>query len=217
MRIDEVLRGQIKQAFMLDDRLSEQSIEVTVHDGTARLAGAVQSHNRKLAAQLIAASFEGCRSVVNELEVKPPGHVSDERIADYVRAALDAHADITMETIAVSVSNGVTTLSGSAASHWERTLAEDVALGSKGVCAVKNLLVVNLDDQIEDEALCHEIRAALAYTRGLRDADLRVAINGDTAVLAGEVPALWQKETAEAVARRFRVSEVRNDIIVTGT
>jgi osmotically-inducible protein OsmY len=217
MPIDEVLRGQIKQAFMLDDRLSEQSIEVTVHDGTARLAGTVQSHNRKLAAQLIAASFAGCRGVVNELEVKPLGHVSDERIAEYVRAALDAHADITRETITVSVSNGVVTLSGSAASHWERTLAEDVALGSKGVCAVKNLLVVNLDDQIEDEALCHEIRAALAYTRGLRDADLRVAINGDTAVLSGEVPALWQKETAEAVAWRFRVSEVHNDIIVTGT
>lgn len=216
MRNDEMLRGQIRQALLLDDRLSEQPISVAVENGTVTLTGTVQSHNRKLAAQLVAASLDGCRDVVNALEVKPPGHVSDERIAEYVRAALEAHADITAEAITVSVSNGIATLSGTAASHWERTLAEDVALGSKGVCAVKNLLVVNLDEQIEDEALCREIQAALSYTRGLRDAKLRVAVNGDAAVLSGEVPTLWQKETAETVARRFRVSQVRNEIIVIG-
>jgi len=216
MQKDEMLCGQIKQAIMLDGRLSEQPIEVTVQTGTATLTGTVQSHNRKLTAQLIAASFDGCRGVVNELKVKPPGHVSDERIAEYVRAALDARADITRETITVSVSNGIATLSGTAASHWERTLAEDVALGCKGVCLAKNLLVVNLDEQIEDEALCREIQAALTYARGLRDTDVRVAVNGDTAVLSGEVPTLWQKETAETVVRRFRVSQVRNEILVTG-
>ena len=216
MQKDEMLCGQIKQAIMLDGRLSEQPIEVAVQNGTVTLTGTVQSHNRKLAAQLIASSFDGCRGVVNDLKVMPPGHVSDDRIAEYVRAALDAHAEITAETTTVSVSNGVATLSGTAASHWERTLAEDVALGSKGVCTVKNLLVVNLDEQIEDEALCREIQAALVYTRGLRDTDLRVAVNGDIAVLSGEVPTLWQKETAETVVQRFRVSQVRNDITVTG-
>jgi osmotically-inducible protein OsmY len=216
MRNDELLRGQIRHAFLLDDRLSEQPIEVTVQNGIATLTGTVQSHNRKLAAQLIAASFDPCRGVANELEVKPPGHVPDERVAEYVRAALDAHADITRETITVSVSNGVVTLSGSAASYWNRTLAEDVALGSKGVCAVKNLLVVNLGEQIEDEALCREIQAALTCTRGLRDTKLQVAINGDAAVVSGAVPTLWQKETAENVVRRFRVSQVRNEIIVAG-
>jgi osmotically-inducible protein OsmY len=154
--------------------------------------------------------------VENQLSVVPPGPVSDTRIAEYVRAALDAHADLTSETIAVSASAGAVTLSGSVASHWERTLAEDVALGSKGVNAVKNLLMVSLDEQIEDEALCREIQATLAYTRGLRDTDIRVAVNGNAAVLSGEVPALWQKEMAETVTRRFRVSTVRNEIIVMG-
>jgi osmotically-inducible protein OsmY len=215
MQKDKTLCEQIRQAFMLDDRLSEQPIEVAVLNGTATLTGTVQSHNRKLAAQLIATSIEGCRGVVNELQVEPPGHLLDERIAEYVRAALDAHADITKETVTVSVSNGAVTLNGSVGSHWERTLAEDLALGCKGVCTVKNLLVMNLGGQIEDEALCREIQASLAYTRGLRDTDLRVAVNGDTAVLSGEVPELWQKEAAETVAKRFRVSCVRNEIVVT--
>ena len=75
---------------------------------------------------------------------------------------------------------------------------------------------VDLDERIEDEALCREIQATLAHTRGLRDADLRVAVSGDTAVLSGQVAALWQKETVETIVRRFRISQVRNDIIVTG-
>jgi osmotically-inducible protein OsmY len=212
MRKDEKLGEQIRQAFMLDGRLSEQPIEVTVRNGTVTLTGTVQSHNRKLAAQNIATSIEGCRGVVNKLQVEPLGHVTDEHIAEYVRAALDAHADITKETVIVSVSNGAVTLSGSVASQWERTLAEDVARGCKGVHTVKNLLVVNLGGQIEDEALCREIQAALACTRGLGDTDLRVAVNGDTVVLSGEVPELWQKETAETVAKRFRLSRVRNEV-----
>jgi osmotically-inducible protein OsmY len=216
MDTDELLCELIKHAFMRDARLSEQPIDVAVHQGTATLTGTVQTHNRKLAAQLVAASVEGCRGVVNDLQVKPPGHLSDERVAEYVRGALNSHADVTRETITVSASNGVVTLSGSAASHWERTLAEDLALGSKGVCAVKNLLVVNLDEQIEDEALCREIQAALAYTRGLRNANVSVSVDGATAVISGTVPSLWQKETAEAAVRRFRVSHIRNEITVTG-
>jgi len=60
------------------------------------------------------------------------------------------------------------------------------------------------------------MQAALSYSRGLRDQGIDVAVVGDTAVLSGEVRELWHKEMAETVARRFRVREVRNDIVVTG-
>ncbi len=211
---DKELSERILSALLSNESLSAHPVEVSVAGGIATLRGSVQSHRRKLMAQEIAAAFEGCRGVINELVVSPPGRVSDDDVARHVRAAMEAHADITKETITVSVSNGVVTLNGSASSHWERTQAEDIALGSKGVGDVKNLLLVDLDEQIEEEALAREIRATLAQTRGLIDADIRVAVSGSTAVLSGEVPTLWQKETAESVALRFRVSHVRNEITV---
>ncbi len=217
MLTDEELTERIKQALLLDGRLSSQPIEVSTTDGFVCLKGIVQSHQRKRAAMDIAASFQGTRGVVAELTVEPPRSISDERVAEHVRAALDAHADITPETILVSVSDGVVTLKGNVFSDWERVVAEDVAISSRGVRGIYNLLTVNRTENIKDRALDRDIEAALSYTRGLREANIRVAVSGDTVVLAGEVSELWQKEMAETVVRRFPVSEISNEIVVTGS
>jgi osmotically-inducible protein OsmY len=211
---DEELVRRVKNAFLHDARLSEYSIQVRIENGIATLEGTVQTHRRKLAAQEVAASVDGCRGVVNELEVEPPGSFPDDDVAHHVRAALDAHADITKEVITVSVSAGRVTLNGRVGSNWERTLAEDIALSARGVRSVQNLLTVDLAGEIEDEALSREIQEALSYTRGLRETGVQVAVAGNTAVLSGEVSGLWQKEAAEAVVRRFRVTQVRNELLV---
>jgi osmotically-inducible protein OsmY len=217
MKEDEELVGRINRAMLGDDRLSGQRIDVGAVSGVVTLRGTVQSYRRKLAAHEIAASFEGCRDVVNELRVEPGSAVPDERVATHARTALEAHADITNEVIAVSVIDGVATLRGHVAGEWERSVAEDVALSARGVRSIQNLLVVDLAREIEDQALSQNIREALKWTRGLRDADIHVAVTGDTAVLSGEVAELWQKEAAAMVIRRFRIRSLRNDIMVTGT
>ena len=76
---------------------------------------------------------------------------------------------------------------------------------------------MDLTGEIEDQALSLNMREALKYARGLRDYDIRVAVTGSLAVLSGTVQHLWQKETAESVARRFRIRTIRNDILVTGS
>jgi osmotically-inducible protein OsmY len=213
---DSKLEKLIRDAFIEDERLSEHPIDVSVADGMVTLRGAVQSYRRKLAAHEIAASFEGCRGVRNELTVEPAGPVPDEEVAGHVRSALDSHADITKEVITVAARNGTVTLSGNVRSHVERVVAEDVARAAKGVRDVNNLLLVDIPREIEDEALGREIQEALRHARGLRDTDLRVAVHDDAAVLSGLVEELWQREAAEAVVRRYRVSSIRNEIIVTG-
>lgn len=210
------LADRMRQALLEDGRLSGQPIELTVTNGIATLRGTVHSHRRKLIAHEVVASFDGCRDVINEITVEPAGSVSDDEVAAHVRAALDAHADITDEVITVSVNNGAITLNGHTAGEWGRTVAEDVALSAKGVRSVQNLLVVDLAREIEDKALSHNIAEALRYARGLRDAEIHVAVSGNLAVLSGEVQHLWQKETAGTVARRFRILQVRNEIVVTG-
>jgi osmotically-inducible protein OsmY len=217
MTENEELVGRIRQAMLDDERLSGQPIDLTAEGGIVTLRGSVQSYRRKLAAHEIAASFDGCRDVINELTVEPASAVPDEQVTNHARAALDSHADITNEVIAVSASDGVVTLNGHVASEWERSIAEDVAMSARGVRSVQNLLVVDLAREIEDQALSHNIREALKWARGLRDVDIQVAVTGDTAVLSGEVGQLWQKETAAAVVRRFRIHRLRNDIVVTGT
>jgi osmotically-inducible protein OsmY len=212
---DDELGARIKRALFRDGRLSEQSVSVTVRQGVVTLAGSVHSYRRKLAAQEIAASFEGCRDVVNRLTVHPVSPLPDDQVAEYVRQSLEAHADITKEVITVSVRRGIVTLTGHVSNPFERLIAEDIALSVRGVRSAENLLSVDLDSAIEDEALCREIQSALSLARGLKDVNVRVAVSANTAVLSGTVGELWQKETAESVVRRFRPWSIRNEIVVT--
>ena len=216
MVTDKELGKLIKQAILRDERLSFQPIEVSINKGIVTLTGSVQTYRRKLAAQELISSFEDCRDVVNKLTVKPPSSLPDKEITNNVRAALDNHADITKETIAVSVAAGVVSLNGNVGSQWERIVAEDVARSVRGVKDVSNFLVVNLPDKMEDKRLGQDIEEALCHARGLKDKKINVAASGGVIILSGKVPSLPQKEMAERVARQFRLWEIRNEIGVTG-
>ena len=213
---DLQLTKRIRDALAHDGRLSETAVGVSARNGVVTLRGSVQTHRRKLDAQTIAASIDGCRDVYNELTVEPPGQHSDEEVTDFVRKALESDADVHSETILVMVSRGIVQLSGNVTTPAERAIAEDVALAARGVREVKNLLLVSRDGRIEDEALMDRIREALSHTRGLRDTNVHVAVTGETAILTGAVQELWQKQTAEQVVRRFVASDVRNEIQING-
>lgn len=62
--------------------------------------------------------------------------------------------------------------------------------------------------------MSEQIRTALSHARGLRDADIQVAVSDAAIVLSGEVDHLWQKETAQSVTERFRPVRLQNDIVV---
>ena len=215
-RADYELGVVIREALQHDERLSADSIDVTVVDGLATLSGVVQSYRRKLLAIETAESIRGCRGTVDELSVEPPGPLTDEQVGNNVRAALDAHADVTREVITVIVKGGVATLNGHVASRWERELAGDIALGARGVREVNNLLLVDLAGKIEDEALTRTIQYALSRTSGLEGCDVQVAVNSSTAVLSGTVTEPWHRRKAESVVDRYRVTDIRNEIIVDG-
>ena len=216
MMTDKTLGKLIKDAILKDERISGQPITISIRKRIVILSGSVQTYRRKLVAHEIASSFEGCLGVVNELVVEPPGPTSDEEIANNVRAALDAHADITKETITVSATVAVVNLNGNIGSQWERIVAEDVARSARGVKDVQNLLVVDLLTKMEDKRLEQDIEAALSHARGLKDRNINVAVSDEAIVLSGEALNLTQKEMAERIVRRFRFLEIRNDILVTG-
>jgi osmotically-inducible protein OsmY len=145
-----------------------------------------------------------------------PELLSDDAVANHVRLALEADADITKPTITVSVEGGVATLGGTVGRPWERVLAEDVVMGVRGVREVRNHILVDPIEQVEDEALSRTISATLAVTRGLGNSVIHVATNGGHVVLSGEVAELWQKEVVLTVVRRFQPQRITDKIIVVG-
>ena len=93
MTPDQKVTRCVKEAFVRDQRISGQRIEVSAQDGIVALRGSVQSYRRKLAAEEIAVSVHDCHGVVNELAVTPAQPLPDEGVGNLVRTLLDAHAD----------------------------------------------------------------------------------------------------------------------------
>lgn len=213
---DEQLAEHIRQAMFLDERLSEQPIDVSVEDGIVRLEGTVQNHRRELAAMEIASSFVGCLDVDNALHVEPTPPIPDEEISDNVRRVLAHHPEVAKSTISVAVTGGNVTLRGSVRTQWERIEAENAALSAPGVRAIENLLLVDVPGQFEDREMRQRIKESLARELGSDARAIRLAVAADTAILSGQVPTRLHCETAEHIVRRSRILHVRNEIEIAG-
>lgn len=216
MPTDTELKTSIETELLNDDRLSSAPIHISVDHGVVKLEGTVVSFRRKLLAHEIASSYDGVLDVINELNVSPSGTVSDDEVLDMVRSSLEANAEISKSTITATSRGGHVTLSGNVGSHWERAVAEDVTRSIRGVRDVSNYLRVSLENKVSDKELGASIRAAFERTRGLGTADISVALNDEFVVLSGVVDALWKKQSAEAVVRRFGLLHIHNEIVVEG-
>jgi osmotically-inducible protein OsmY len=141
----------------------------------------------------------------------------DEDIKRDVEEELRWDHDIDATDIAVAVKNGVVTLAGFVRSYLQKYDAERDAKRVNGVLAVANDLEVRLpaihqkpDPEIAREVV-QEIKSELPYSHTL----LKVVVNSGWVTLEGDVEWNYQKERAEAAARRAKgVKGVSNFIMI---
>jgi osmotically-inducible protein OsmY len=131
---------------------------------------------------------------------------SDLDIKRDVEAELRWNPDIDATDIAVSVKNGVVTLSGFVRSYAQKYEAEQTAKRVNGVAAVANDIEVRLpifnqrpDPEIAREAV-EEIEKNLPYSSD----HIRVVVREGWVTLEGSVEWNYQRERAEQVVRRVR-------------
>ena len=131
---------------------------------------------------------------------------SDDDIKRDVEAELRWDPDIDPTDIGVAVKDGVVTLSGFIRSYAQKWQAERDAKRVSGVLGVANDLEVRLpaihqkpDPDIARE-IVQELRYDLPYSYNL----VRVIVANGWVTLEGDVEWNYQKERAEAAARRVR-------------
>jgi osmotically-inducible protein OsmY len=130
----------------------------------------------------------------------------DDDIKRDVEAELRWDPDIDATDIAVAVKDGVVTLSGFVRSYAQKWQAEGDAKRVSGVLGVANDLEVRLpvihqkpDPELARE-IVQELRHELPYSYNL----VRVIVADGWVTLEGDVEWNYQKERAEAAARRVR-------------
>jgi osmotically-inducible protein OsmY len=142
---------------------------------------------------------------------------SDSEIEKNVKAELEWDPDLDATDIAVSVKNGVVTLTGFVKSYTDRYEAEIAAKRVAGVVAVANDIEVRMPsvDERPDPDIAREAAAAIKSQLPISSQNIKIIVKNGWATLEGEVEWQYQRQTAENVVRRIKgVKGVSNTILL---
>ena len=142
---------------------------------------------------------------------------SDSEIEKNVKAELEWDPDLDATDIAVSVKDGVVTLTGFVKSYTDRYEAEIAAKRVAGVVAVANDIEVRMPsvDERPDPDIAREAAAAIKSQLPISSQNIKIIVKNGWATLEGEVEWQYQRQTAENVVRRIKgVKGVSNTILL---
>src|SRR5262245_30087829 len=149
---DAGITTSIKTKLAADDTVKAYKIDVDTKNATVTLAGTRDSPDAKARAVAIARSTKGVVDVVDQLSLSQPAVptsgvtvpevMTDPAITAAVKTSLLADPSASGLKIDVDTKDSVVTLSGNVRTADEKTRAEEIAKGTKGVASVTNQLKV---------------------------------------------------------------------------
>ena len=194
---------------------SLKHLRVSVKGGFVTLKGSVRSYRHKELLHNFVMSLRGVRALKDLLRVDPVETLADKKIAQHIRQALDAHAELPHCTAVIHVEEGFATLAGNVRSAEERFLAENIACHCRGVTGVANNLIVDPLDEVSDEAAVRAVAGALSFCDDFETDGVSVSCANGDICLRGEVPTLPDRMLAEELSRiQAGVRAVENRIVV---
>ena len=225
-RSDAEVLGDVKAALALDVYLTGLPVLATVKDGHVSLEGSVGSWYTKKRAESTVRLLPGVRDVKNDLRVVWAENegtrtaqpvVSDDVLADRIRAQLKRDTRIDSTKTVVTAKNGAVTLSGSIPSSYQKGVAMDDAHNTVGVGWVTDKLVVGALPR-SDASILADVAWELEVDYLLFGTGVHAKVKDGVVTLEGKLHSQHQKRHAGDVALRIRgVKRIVNDIEVVGS
>ncbi len=219
-KTDELIKRDIIDQLIRDDRIDASKINVEVSNGTVTLRGDVPTYFARSCAFDDALSVLGVTSVRNQLLVNYPPNIAlppDSEIADNIRGKLLENPDLNLLDIEVDVSAGHVTLKGTVNAYWKKLHAEDLVSDEPGVILIDNHLAVVPSDDILDKSIAEDIIDSLEAKATVDANDVNVRVKDGEVTLSGTVPSWIARRAAdEAAFYTTGVVNVTNRLGVTG-
>lgn len=196
---DDAITAAVKSDLRFGNALFPSLPEVSTSRGIVTLSGSVDNVLVRRRAVTIAESVRGVLGVIDRLTVTPEPRDDESVHKDILMALLDDPATESYQ-VAVTVRDGIVTLTGSVGSQAESQLAQHLAEGVQGVKAVRNQLVINYAEKRIDPEIAADIQATLGWDIWVRGYPIQVEVKDGAVRLTGTVRSAIVKSRANADA-----------------
>jgi osmotically-inducible protein OsmY len=202
------------RSYLRSSQVAPSGIKVSCHGGTVDLRGAVDTLWKKQDLEELVHEVPGVERVVaDDVRVWPTARADDE-IEASIRVVLRETSDVSQETLAVSVSNGLVVLAGSVDDRSEVARVLELVSHVKGVRDIDNLMTIAPVARTDHKATARRLERIAKNL--LPDTDLAVSVFGVTAVLSGCVRSSRAKRLLQqVVARDDAIDRVVNKLSVS--
>lgn len=201
MKTDAELRRDVAAELAWDPAVKSNAIGVAVKNGVVTLTGHIDTFAEKHAASRAVRRVAGVKAIALELDVKlAPGHtLSDTDIATNAQQALKWTTLVPApEDVRVTVDHGWVTLQGEVQWDYERRGVESAIRPLKGVVGISNEIGLRVQPKVAD--LSARIEGAL-MRQAIREAQhVKVAVDGSTVTLSGNVHSWQERDAVQGVA-----------------
>ncbi len=142
---------------------------------------------------------------------------SDHRIEHAAKTSYNFKTYLKDDHIKVDADDGVATLTGTVASEYHKSLAQDTVAGLPGVKRVENKLGVVGEQPAEhsDAWITMKVKTVLAFHKHVSATGTEVNTKDGVVTLTGKADTLAEKQLTGEYAKDIEgVTEVRNDLVV---
>ncbi len=225
-RPDKAIDQDVDLALSNDPVTETWEIESSVNNGVVTLKGVVESWQESQLAATVASRVKGVKKINNSIIVNYDQARSDEEMKAEIEKKIKMNSEVDGNMVRVNVADDSVSLTGAIGSAHEKSLVADLAR----VTGVEDVDVDRLEvhpeyenamyreDKIEtltNSEIKQAITSALKYDPRVPEHKITVSIDGNTAILEGEVLNLNSKLAAKTDALNTAgISTVANNIEV---
>ncbi|MFP4059303.1 MAG: BON domain-containing protein [Bacteroidales bacterium] len=205
---DSTITEAINRELKVDEQVASTNIEVTTENGIVLLDGTVNNLLAKNRAREIALMVKGVKGVLNQIDVALQ-HVNDREIEERINRKLRENEAVEFFEITASSDEGDVELTGAVNSWQEKEIANDIAMGTRGVKSVaNNISFVYEEGSRTPEGIKADIKYRFRSDPLLDDANIEITVENSTVILEGSVGSAWEKDKAEVDAMVAGVQSV---------
>jgi osmotically-inducible protein OsmY len=200
MKNDLEIQQDVINQLSWEPFLKASDIGVTVKNGIVTLTGQVDSYYKKISAEKAARKVAGVRAIAEDIQlnVSPSFIKTDAELAESVLNALKWHSAVDEEKLKIKVEDGVVTLDGEVEWEFQRTSARNAVSNLLGI---KNVISnISLKPKLTASDIRAKISSAFHRTATIDARKIEVEIQGNKAILRGNVRSYAEKDDAESAA-----------------